>query len=116
MGLSRRELLASGAAAATPYPTHAPSPSAPRVSAPAPDTRILRGTIPPGAPDFVEVPLDVPPGVRELRVAYTYDRPPAPPGVPGNALDIGIFDQRGTALGGRGFRGWSGGARGEFFL
>ncbi|CAM5302085.1 hypothetical protein SALBM217S_03829 [Streptomyces griseoloalbus] len=56
-------------------------------------------------------------GVREIKVAYTYDRPvrsrPAPTG---NALDIGVFDDRGTGLGGRGFRGWSGGARTEFFL
>lgn len=35
---------------------------------------------------------------------------------PGNALDIGIFDHRGTELGGKGFRGWSGGARTEFFI
>lgn len=108
MGLSRRELLASGAAAAAT--------AAPRISAPSPDTRLLRGTIPPGAPDYVEIPLDVPPDVRELRISYTYGKPSVPPGTPGNALDIGIFDQHGTALGGRGFRGWSGGARSEFFL
>ncbi|MFF5805265.1 CehA/McbA family metallohydrolase [Streptomyces sp. NPDC012746] len=109
MALTRRELLATGATGAAAVAT-------PHLSAPSPDTRILRGTIPPGAPDFVEVPLDVPPGVRELWVGYTYGRPPVPPGTPGNALDIGIFDQHGTALGGRGFRGWSGGARTEFFL
>ena len=39
-----------------------------------------------------------------------------PAGTVGNALDIGIFDERGTELGGHGFRGWSGGARSEFFL
>ncbi|WP_371644601.1 CehA/McbA family metallohydrolase [Streptomyces sp. NBC_00597] len=109
MALTRRELLASGA-------TGAAAVAAPQLSAPSPDTRVLRGTIPPGAPDFVEIPLEIPPGVRELRVAYTYGKPPVPPGTPGNALDIGIFDQHGTALGGRGFRGWSGGARSEFFL
>ncbi|MFE2147300.1 CehA/McbA family metallohydrolase [Streptomyces sp. NPDC059456] len=109
MALTRRELLASGASTAA-------AATAPHVSAPTPDTRVLRGTIPAGAPDYVEVPLDVPPGVRELGVSYTYGKPPVPPGTPGNALDIGIFDQHGTALGGRGFRGWSGGARSEFFL
>ncbi|MFH8452538.1 CehA/McbA family metallohydrolase [Streptomyces fungicidicus] len=80
------------------------------------ETRTVRGTLPPGAPDFVHVPVEVPDGVREIRVAYTYDRPAVPAGTAGNALDIGIFDERGTELGGRGFRGWSGGARTEFFL
>ncbi|RPF34281.1 hypothetical protein EDD92_4230 [Streptomyces sp. TLI_185] len=76
----------------------------------------MRGTLPPGSPDYVYVPVDVPPGVRELRVSYNYDRPSVPPGTPGNALDIGLFDERGTELGGKGFRGWSGGARTEFFV
>jgi hypothetical protein len=69
----------------------------------------LRGTLSPGSPDYVYLPVEVPSGTRELRVSYTYDRS-------GNALDIGLFDQRGTELGGRGFRGWSGGARTEFFV
>ncbi|WP_189397161.1 CehA/McbA family metallohydrolase [Streptomyces sp. FBKL.4005] len=76
----------------------------------------LRGTFTPGSPDFAYLPFDVPPGTAELRVSYTYDRPPVPPGTPGNALDIGLFDSRGTELGGRGFRGWSGGARSAFFV
>ncbi|OXS35080.1 CehA/McbA family metallohydrolase [Streptomyces sp. XY006] len=80
------------------------------------ETRTVRGTLPPGSPDFVYVPVEVPAGVRELRVAYTYDRPSVPAGTTGNALDIGVFDERGTDLGGRGFRGWSGGARTEFFI
>ncbi|UXY37173.1 CehA/McbA family metallohydrolase [Streptomyces albidocamelliae] len=74
----------------------------------------LRGTLAPGAPDYVYLPFEVPPGTAELQVSYTYDRPAVPPGTPGNALDIGLFDERGTELGGRGFRGWSGGARTEF--
>ncbi|SOD85831.1 hypothetical protein SAMN06272765_3265 [Streptomyces sp. Ag109_G2-15] len=73
----------------------------------------LRGTIAPGSPDYVYLPFEVPPGIRELHVSYTYDRPPVPPGTPGNALDIGLFDQRGIEAG---FRGWSGGARTEFFV
>ncbi|MFE1453760.1 CehA/McbA family metallohydrolase [Streptomyces sp. NPDC058735] len=80
------------------------------------ESRTLRGTLPPGSPDFVYVPVEVPAGVRELKVACTYDRPSVPAGTTGNALDIGVFDERGTELGGRGFRGWSGGARSEFFL
>ncbi len=74
------------------------------------------GTLPTGSPDFVYVPVEVPSGVRELHVSYTYDRPAVPAGTAGNALDIGLFDERGTELGGRGFRGWSGGARTEFFV
>ena len=80
------------------------------------ETRTVRGTLPPGSPDFVYVPLEIPDGVREIKVSYTYDKPSVPAGTPGNALDIGIFDWRGTELGGRGFRGWSGGARTEFFI
>ncbi|MFI8291898.1 CehA/McbA family metallohydrolase [Streptomyces sp. NPDC085614] len=74
------------------------------------------GTLPPGSPDYVYLPVEIPRGVREIHVSYTYDRPAVPAGTQGNALDIGLFDQRGTALGGEGFRGWSGGARKEFFL
>ncbi|MFJ6086296.1 CehA/McbA family metallohydrolase [Streptomyces sp. NPDC092369] len=80
------------------------------------ETRTFSGTLPPGAPDYVYVPVEVPDGVRELWVSYTYDRPSVPPGTPGNALDIGLFDERGTEVGGEGFRGWSGGARSEFFV
>ncbi|MFJ4921075.1 CehA/McbA family metallohydrolase [Streptomyces sp. NPDC088725] len=127
--LGRRGLLATGAAAAltlgtvtfanaaTPPPAHGngngtgTGPDAPRT-----ETRTVRGTLPPGAPDFVYLPVRVPAGVSEIRVAYTYERPTVPAGTQGNALDIGIFDERGTALGGHGFRGWSGGARTEFFL
>ena len=76
----------------------------------------MRGTLLPGSPDYVYVPFEVPSGVRELKVSYTYDKPSVPAGTPGNALDIGVFDERGTELGGEGFRGWSGGARPEFFI
>ncbi|MFD3512009.1 CehA/McbA family metallohydrolase [Streptomyces sp. NPDC058657] len=93
-------------------PSGAPSDA----SSGAPMSRTVTGTLPPGAPDFVHLPFEVPRGIRELRVSYGYARPPAPPGTPGNALDLGVFDERGTALGGRGFRGWSGGARTEFFI
>ncbi|RPK63205.1 hypothetical protein EES43_11780 [Streptomyces sp. ADI96-02] len=78
--------------------------------------RTVRGRLPAGSPDFVHLPVDVPRGVAEFAVSYTYEKPPVPPGVQGNALDIGLFDERGAGLGGRGFRGWSGGARGSFFV
>ncbi|KUJ70162.1 phosphoesterase [Streptomyces albus subsp. albus] len=79
-------------------------------------TRTVRGHLPTGSPDFVYLPVEVPEGVREIAVSYGYDKPPVPAGTQGNACDIGIFDERGTEPGGRGFRGWSGGARSEFSI
>jgi hypothetical protein len=72
-------------------------------------TRTVSGRFEPGAPDWVYVPVRVPPGVREIAVRYTYDTPRPPTGQPGNALDLGAFDEQG-------FRGWSGGARGSFAI
>ncbi|MFF3503751.1 CehA/McbA family metallohydrolase [Streptomyces sp. NPDC003247] len=111
-GIGRRALFVTGSAAALTVG----GVSFAAASGRKPETRTVRGTLPTGSPDFVYVPVEVPPGVRELRVAYAYDRPSVPAGTPGNALDIGVFDERGTELGGEGFRGWSGGARTEFFL
>ncbi|MGW5352116.1 CehA/McbA family metallohydrolase [Streptomyces sp. NPDC004031] len=79
-------------------------------------TRTVTGHLPTGVADFVYLPVEVPRGVRQIAVGYTYDRPAVPAGTLGNACDIGIFDTHGTALGGRGFRGWSGGARTEFAI
>jgi PHP-associated len=81
-----------------------------------PERRRIQGVIRPGGPDWVQLPVEVPAGVGELTVRYGYDRPPTPPGVPGNALDIGVFDERGAGPGGAGFRGWSGGARDRFAI
>ncbi|WP_447039135.1 CehA/McbA family metallohydrolase [Streptomyces sp. DSM 118878] len=116
-GLNRRGLFVTGAAAALTLGTVSFASGAER-RAPAggKQTKTVRGTLPPGAPDFVYLPVEVPHGVRELHVAYTYEKPSVPAGTQGNALDIGVFDERGTDLGGRGFRGWSGGARTEFFI
>ncbi|WP_031478718.1 CehA/McbA family metallohydrolase [Streptomyces bicolor] len=113
-GLGRRALFVTGAAATLTLGsvTFARGADDTRDA----ETRTVRGTLPPGSPDFVYVPVEVPSGVREIKVSYTYDKPSVPAGTPGNALDIGIFDWRGTELGGRGFRGWSGGARTEFFI
>ncbi len=79
-------------------------------------TRTVTGHLPTGVADFVYLPVEVPRGVRQIAVSYTYDRPAVPAGTLGNACDIGIFDQHGTEVGGRGFRGWSGGARTEFAI
>lgn len=112
-GIGRRAVFLTGAAAALTLGSVSFASAADDDGR---ETRTVRGTLPPGAPDFVYVPVEVPAGVREIKVAYTYDRPTVPAGTTGNALDIGVFDERGTELGGRGFRGWSGGARTEFFL
>ncbi len=79
-------------------------------------SRTVRGRFETGAADFVYLPVEIPSGVREIEVSYSYDKPEVPEGTQGNALDIGMFDERGTALGGRGFRGWSGGARDRFAI
>ncbi|NUQ98075.1 MAG: CehA/McbA family metallohydrolase [Streptomyces sp.] len=111
-GIGRRALFVTGAAAALTLG----SVSFAAADGQDQETRTVRGTLPTGSPDFVYVPVEVPSGVREIKVAYTYDKPSVPAGTQGNALDIGMFDERGTELGGRGFRGWSGGARSEFFI
>ncbi|MET9526005.1 CehA/McbA family metallohydrolase [Streptomyces coeruleorubidus] len=116
-GLGRRALFVTGAAAALTLGSVSFASAADgNQDDGEQESRTVRGTLPPGSPDFVYVPVEVPAGVREIKVAYSYDRPSVPAGTTGNALDIGIFDDRGTELGGRGFRGWSGGARTEFFI
>lgn len=115
-GIGRRALIVTGATAALTLGSVTFSPGYDAEAANELETRTVRGTLPTGSPDFVYLPVEVPAGVRELKVAYTYEKPAVPVGTQGNALDIGIFDERGTALGGKGFRGWSGGARTEFFI
>ncbi|MFF4700779.1 CehA/McbA family metallohydrolase [Streptomyces chattanoogensis] len=123
--MERREVLrlsaVAGAAGALTLGTvrfadAAPGAGHPDGASGAEQTRRVTGHLPTGAPDFVYLPVEVPHGVREIAVSYGYDRPTVPDGTAGNACDIGIFDERGTDLGGAGFRGWSGGARTEFFL
>lgn len=115
-GLNRRALIVTGATAALTLGSVTFASGAATPASGAQETRTVRGTLPTGSPDYVYVPVEVPTGVAEIKVAYTYDRPSVPAGTQGNALDIGVFDQHGTDLGGRGFRGWSGGARTEFFI
>lgn len=113
-GFGRRALFVTGAAAALTLGSVTFANGA--AAADRTETRTVSGTLPTGSPDFVYLPVEVPSGVREIHVAYTYEKPSVPAGTAGNALDIGLFDERGTALGGEGFRGWSGGARTEFFV
>ncbi|MFI6639398.1 CehA/McbA family metallohydrolase [Streptomyces sp. NPDC050504] len=117
--MGRRGLIVTGAAGALTLGTVSFAEAAESDSGSgtgADRVRTVRGTLPPGSPDYVYLPVEVPRGVREIHVSYAYEKPQVPPGTQSNALDIGIFDERGTELGGRGFRGWSGGARTEFFV
>ncbi|MEV0403099.1 CehA/McbA family metallohydrolase [Actinoallomurus sp. NPDC050550] len=77
-------------------------------------TRVVTGHLATGAADFVYLPVEVPKGVQKIAVQYSYDKPAVPAGTPGNSCDIGVFDERGLKLGGKGFRGWSGGFRTSF--
>lgn len=118
-GLDRRRLLmaaATGAAALTLAPvTFTRARAATRTpGAPADVTRVVTGHLETGAADFVYLPLEIPKGVQKIAVEYSYDKPSVPAGTSGNSCDIGVFDQRGTKLGGKGFRGWSGGFRTSF--
>ena len=111
-GIDRRQFLTAAAAGVVLDPV-----SFARAAPGGTETRTMTGTIAYGAPDWVYLPLLIPAGVNRLTVSYGYDRPPAPAGQNGNALDIGVFDENGYALGdARGFRGWSGGFRTEFTI
>src|SRR6266536_4120450 len=70
---------------------------------------------PVGANDsrYAYVPFDVPPHTVRISISYQYDRANG-----ANTIDIGLFDSRSTGSGTdpRGFRGWSGGRRSEFFI
>jgi hypothetical protein len=80
-------------------------------------TQTVTGAFPRGARDWVYLPVDVPAGVREIAVDYSYDRPSVADGERGNSLDIGIFDESGIGIANaRGFRGWSGGFRTSFAI
>src|SRR6266540_5477620 len=70
---------------------------------------------PVGANDsrYAYVPFDVPPHTVRISISYQYDRANG-----ANTIDIGLFDARSTSsdTDPRGFRGWSGGRRSEFFV
>jgi len=60
---------------------------------------------------LVYVPVTVPTGITEIRVKEIYANPGK------NVLNLGVYSPEGYQLGNTaGFRGWSGGAKTEFFL
>jgi hypothetical protein len=63
-------------------------------------------------------PFQMPPGAARVEVSYHYQRDDTlqPEWGADDVVDIGIFDERGTAFLEPGFRGWSGSARRSFFI
>lgn len=120
--LSRRNLLRAGGiltagAAANMLPGVAFAEPTPDAAAGTTQTRSVTGHFAPGNPDFYYLPVQVPRGVNQIDVVYSYDRPSVPAGTRGNACDIGMFGPEGFGLGDkRGFRGWSGGFRDRFTI
>ena len=69
--------------------------------------------------DHLMLPFDVPDGIAELQIAYTYTREGShePHRSPDNLVDIGLLAPGGTPFPcERGFRGWSGTARHDIRL
>ena len=64
-------------------------------------TRTVTGTLKPDVPDWYYLPVDVPRGVRQIDVVYSYDKPPVPAGTRGNACDIGDVRPGGPRTGQR---------------
>src|SRR4051812_6026732 len=79
-------------------------------------TKTITGSLKAGAADWVYLPVEVPRGVNRITVGYSYTKPTVPAGAMANSCDIGIFDQHGLDVGGRGFRGWSGGSKTQFSI
>jgi hypothetical protein len=67
---------------------------------------------------YRHIPFGVPPGLRQLHIRIAYnDRISSDPRAGGgNTLDVGLFDERGSAPGSPGFRGWSGSERLEITI
>ena len=67
----------------------------------------------PGSSRYAYVPFDVSPRAVRITISYQYDHTGG-----ANTIDIGLFDARssGSDTDRRGFRGWSGGSRSEFFI
>lgn len=84
----------------------------------APDIVLTGHFAPEQAQRYTHVPFEVPAGVNQLHLRYTYsDRIDSNPLLTGgNTLDLGLFDERGIAAGSPGFRGWSGSARDELTI
>src|SRR5436190_8874989 len=61
--------------------------------------------------ELVYVPFEVPAGITEISVKEKYEN------MPRNVLNMGVYGPQGHELGNvKGFRGWSGGAKKEFFI
>lgn len=67
---------------------------------------------------YLYLPFDMPAGARRFEANYFYENQVvgAQEFNPGNNIDIGVFDARGTEFLHGGFRGWSGGARTAFHI
>ena len=115
--LDRRALLLSGAAVT------ATAAMVPATTAYAADGRtkvkeyVFEGEFTdPTGPDWIYLPFRVPKHCRKIEVSYEYNPISGGP-ISYNVVDIGIFDPDGIDLGNEaGFRGWTGGARREFFI
>ena len=83
-----------------------------------PDVVLTGHILPDAVQRYESVPFTVPRGVEQFFIRYDYsDRIASDPDLDnGNTLDIGLFDERGTASGGPGFRGWSGSAKRAFVV
>ncbi|MEC3979298.1 CehA/McbA family metallohydrolase [Amycolatopsis sp. H20-H5] len=114
--LTRRNLLRAGGAAAALSLLPGVAFATPEPGT-AQQTKTVTGTFKPDIPDWYYLPVEVPRGVSQIDVVYSYDRPSVPSGTRGNACDIGMFGPEGHQLGNqRGFRGWSGGFRDRFSI
>jgi hypothetical protein len=86
------------------------------------ETLELDGHLSPADKDnaaYLLLPFPVPEGIARLEISYSFsdDKPGGFLQQPGNVLDIGLFDSRGSEfLSAKGFRGWSGSARRAFTL
>ena len=88
--LSRRSLLAaSGALTAAGTLLPGVAFAEPGTEPSGEQTRTVTGTLLPDVPDWYYLPVDVPGGVREIEVKYSYDRPQVPPGGRGNHSVVG---------------------------
>ena len=113
--LDRRALLLAGAGTVASAPLLVFEPAAAGSAV----TKKFRGHFSPtDTEDWRYLPFQVPRGVRQIEVSYSYP-PPSDTGFgfSTNVIDIGIFDPSGGGLGNAaGFRGWTGGARSSFRL
>lgn len=110
--LDRRALLLAGAGIATTAALTTFEPAAAGTTT----KKVFKGRFgPTNTQDWHYLPFQVPKGVRQIEVSYSYPPTVPGPGYSKNVIDIGIFDPSGNGLGNaQGFRGWSGGSRSSF--